>query len=94
METSFFFRMRLSLLARTYKEDIVDRSLNFFESIKLYSEAKATKKKPFKMIIIIPMTSNFIAAVHGLHLSGAQSHSSLFLFSFWMEHVEKGLRTM
>ena len=45
--------------------------------------------------MIISLTTNFIAAFHGLYLLAAHSHSpQLFLFSFWTEHVEKSLKTM
>ena len=41
------------------------------------------------------MTNNFIAAFPGLYLLAAHSHFfQLLLFSFWVEHVENGLRTM
>ena len=47
------------------------------------------------IIIIISVTTNFIAAFHGLYLLAAHSHSfQLFLFSFWVEHMENGLQTM
>ena len=47
------------------------------------------------IIIIISLTTNFIAVLHGLYLLAAQSHSfQFFLFSFRVEHVEKSLWTM
>lgn len=43
--------------------------------------------------MIISLTTNFIAAFHGLYLLTAHSHSfQLFLFSFW-DYVEKSLKT-
>ena len=46
------------------------------------------------MIITIPVTSNFIPAVHTLYLPAAQSHSFQSLFSFSIEDVKNGLRIM
>ena len=47
------------------------------------------------IIIIISLTTNFIAAFHGLYLLAAHSHSfQFFLSSLRVEHVEKSLQTM
>ena len=47
------------------------------------------------IIIIVSLTTNFIAAFHGLYLLAAYSHSfQFFLFSFRVEQVEKGLWIM
>lgn len=45
-------------------------------------------------VIIIPLTTNFIVAFHGLYLPAAHSYSLRFLFSFWVKHMERGLWTM
>jgi len=51
-------------------------------------------KNSFEMIII-SLATNFIAAFQGVYLLPAPAHSlQLFLFSFWVEHVEKSLKTM
>ena len=76
------------------------RFLKFIVCIKLCKEVKAINKKwknLFEMvIIIISVTTNFIAAFHdGLYLLAAHFHSfQFFLLSFWVEHVENSLGTM
>ena len=54
------------------------------------------EKHSFKIIIIIiSLTTKFIAVFHGLYLLAAQSHSfQIFLSLFWVEYVENGLQTM
>ena len=99
-DNQFFFGMRLCFLGGTKNINIKSqRLLKFIEFIKLCQEVKAIMKKwknSFEMIIIkISLTTNFIAAFHGLYLLAAHSHSfPFFLFSFQVEHVEKGLRIM
>ena len=48
------------------------------------------------IIIVISMTTNFIAAFQGLFLQAAHSHSFqlLSVLLFWVENVKNGLRTM
>ena len=55
--------------------------------------SKKWKKNSFEMIIIIiiSLTTNFIAAFHGLYLLAAHSHSFQFLLPFVVEHMKKGL---
>ena len=51
-------------------------------------------KKSFEMIII-SLANNFIAVFQGVYLLAAPAHSlQLLLFSFWVEHVAKSLKTM
>ena len=46
-------------------------------------------------VIIIPLTNKkFVVAFHGLYLPAAHSYSFRLLFSFWVEHMERGLWTM
>ena len=94
-----FFCMRLRFLGGRNKMDITSqRFLKFIVCIKLFKEVKAiNKKKLFEMIIIIiSLTTNFIAEFHdGLYLLAAHSHSfQFFLLSFRVEHVENSLGTM
>ena len=62
----------------------------------LRSQSLKKRTNSYEMIIIITcLTTNVIAAFNALYLLAARSHYfQLFLFSFWAEQVERGLRTM
>ena len=98
--TSFFpnsnYVFWLGLTKWTSKIEDFPISLGLSGSTRRSKPFKTREKNSFKMniIIIIPVTTNFSAAFHGLYLLAAQSHSLQFLFSFWVEHIDKRLRRM
>ena len=91
------FCMGLCLLGSTNIMDITNFS-NLLGSSSSFKKSKTLSKRKwknlFEMIINCSLTTNCIAAVHGLYLLAAHSHSFQSLFSFWMEHVRNGLPTM
>ena len=72
------------------------KSLGLSSSAKKSNAQKKNGKNSFEMMnIVISLTTNFIAAFHGLYLLAVHYHSfQSFFFWFWVEQVENGLRTM
>ena len=97
---NLFVSMILCLLASTNKIDITSqRSLKFIGFLTSFTKKtkqlrKNREKHSFEIIIIvISLSTNFIASFHGLHLLAAHSYSfQRFLFPFCVQHVEKSLK--
>ena len=78
--------------------DIINQRVLNFIGLSGSAETQNNGKNSFQTIlIIIQLTTNFMATFHGLYLLDVKSHSFRFLFPLfplWVEHVEKGLRTI